>query len=672
MGNTDSRIALSDAIQNITSAHSADETLVNSLFSVSMSVEDIYEILTPELLREVRAGKPQVLLSVLSCCILKVYDMYEKSLDTPIKDGDVQAVSNAIRILTRLTPFINDDDAGDEFASLVWKSSQFPVSIDEVDPECVGFRIIGALMRSAFIRGYTLPNRTVSPAEFADPTRVDGSICWGYAGGIAGLPAKRSTFSVSRKIVENRVEVVRLFLTTLSRPLFQSMDEYCKQVPIFNQLITSGDFIHTSNLFVSLLITVLEYNTARLAIPILSNTLGSEQDDSIDQILVSSCLNLINALIDPPTKGEEINVFREIIASGINEKEELVLMARFLKDKVESLYHLNSSLSVSLRYRVHNLDGFLLLVFNLVSLNGSILSEIRNHSGRELILACMGLLTRKINEPTSVGLVHTCSFILLRLSSDREFVVTRFGSEYKHELDISSLRLDGVLKISDLVVSVMIKLIAIHNKTLSDSLIEMWLTIACNLSAFVPGLSSETSKLVLILLERMTRPVYILGKPNRYHSASFLIEFINNCLQYQYEGNFYLVYCLLLTGPRIMKNFDALQTHPDMEDPALFEDIKLKFNIEPIKRLIGYLGPRVEEECLNAEIDHNQVVQVIRRTSVVGILPVPHPIIVRQYQHNEQTRLWFTSYLWGVIFTAFSTMPIFDWERVKMVTLTRQ
>jgi hypothetical protein len=34
----------------------------------------------------------------------------------------------------------------------------------------------------------------------------------------------------------------------------------------------------------------------------------------------------------------------------------------------------------------------------------------------------------------------------------------------------------------------------------------------------------------------------------------------------------------------------------------------------------------------------------------VGLLPVPHPIVIRKYQANQYTSLWFTAFLWGVIF----------------------
>lgn len=46
-----------------------------------------------------------------------------------------------------------------------------------------------------------------------------------------------------------------------------------------------------------------------------------------------------------------------------------------------------------------------------------------------------------------------------------------------------------------------------------------------------------------------------------------------------------------------------------------------------------------------------QVVEFLQTTTLVGLLPVPHPIVIRKYQPNKYTSLWFSAFLWGVIFT---------------------
>jgi hypothetical protein len=50
----------------------------------------------------------------------------------------------------------------------------------------------------------------------------------------------------------------------------------------------------------------------------------------------------------------------------------------------------------------------------------------------------------------------------------------------------------------------------------------------------------------------------------------------------------------------------------------------------------------------------------------VGLLPVPHPIIIRKYQPNRYTCLWFTAFQWGVIFMHNQTVPLFDGKKVKL------
>jgi hypothetical protein len=48
--------------------------------------------------------------------------------------------------------------------------------------------------------------------------------------------------------------------------------------------------------------------------------------------------------------------------------------------------------------------------------------------------------------------------------------------------------------------------------------------------------------------------------------------------------------------------------------------------------------------------DEGTVVEYMKGLTLVGVLPVPHPIITRRYQPNQYTSLWFTTFLWGVVF----------------------
>jgi hypothetical protein len=51
----------------------------------------------------------------------------------------------------------------------------------------------------------------------------------------------------------------------------------------------------------------------------------------------------------------------------------------------------------------------------------------------------------------------------------------------------------------------------------------------------------------------------------------------------------------------------------------------------------------------------------------VGILPVPHPIVIRKYQPNRFTSLWFTAFLWGVVLLHNQAAPrLFDARGVRL------
>lgn len=54
-------------------------------------------------------------------------------------------------------------------------------------------------------------------------------------------------------------------------------------------------------------------------------------------------------------------------------------------------------------------------------------------------------------------------------------------------------------------------------------------------------------------------------------------------------------------------------------------------------------------------------------SSQVGILPVPHAIVIRKYQPNKFTSLWFTAFMWGVVFLHNQSGPkLFDGRGVRL------
>lgn len=52
------------------------------------------------------------------------------------------------------------------------------------------------------------------------------------------------------------------------------------------------------------------------------------------------------------------------------------------------------------------------------------------------------------------------------------------------------------------------------------------------------------------------------------------------------------------------------------------------------------------------------------------LLPVPHPIVIRKYHPNQHTAIWFTAFMWGVVFVRNQDLPMFDGQKIRLFTVT--
>jgi hypothetical protein len=69
-------------------------------------------------------------------------------------------------------------------------------------------------------------------------------------------------------------------------------------------------------------------------------------------------------------------------------------------------------------------------------------------------------------------------------------------------------------------------------------------------------------------------------------------------------------------------------------------------------------------------VAESRLLEMIANTTLVGVLPVPHSIIVRRYIPNHFTNLWFTTYIWGVAFLRNQAQPLFDSNQIRMFIIS--
>lgn len=330
----------------------------------------------------------------------------------------------------------------------------------------------------------------------------------------------------------------------------------------------------------------------------------------------------------------------------------------------------------------------LTLFWHLLTTNQHFTKRIAAHKDtNQVVLPVLYLLQQARNEPHQVGLLHTASFVLLVLSSERAFSV-RLNEVYFHKLPLQLPQFQGCH--ADVIALILYKVISDSLPTRhNDALVEMLLTVLCNISPYVKSFALESCLKLLALIERCTRPVYVFRSAFTHHGLVFLIEMVANIIQYQFEGNAMLVYSVLrqrgifenlvkmqlpdqkkkLQQGGVADTVEEAQWQPDEE---FLMTVKKKLPLQPILCLIENMAPVIEEMCQNSEVsDQAEVVNYLRRSTMVGILPVPHPIVIRTYQVSTYTSMWFTTYLWGVLFMRSQKMPLFDWQKIRLVVINQ-
>jgi hypothetical protein len=97
---------------------------------------------------------------------------------------------------------------------------------------------------------------------------------------------------------------------------------------------------------------------------------------------------------------------------------------------------------------------------------------------------------------------------------------------------------------ADLLIISFHKLITSTNQRLQP-LYDCLLTIIVNISPYLKTLCMVSSTKLLHLLDAFSTPTFLLANANNYYLVFFLLEILNNMIQYQFDGNANLIYTII-------------------------------------------------------------------------------------------------------------------------------
>nr|CCA18781.1 conserved hypothetical protein [Albugo laibachii Nc14] len=589
-------------------------------------------------------------------------------------------------------------------------------------------------------KGYGEELQSVNRSDEPQEPRVYPSLLWA-----PGVGYPDANVINAAQFDKNRKEVLKLLLTCFSGILFQTAESCTSWSDRFLEIATSDNCPFASTLFYSLLNVMVTYDPVGWGVPyattIVNDDRGSLVDAALQVFLVlldfgqtvaktsvestqSSTkayfnindakkykgLNKMGSTASLPTEidtlpssassktgtvpSESSNLYRRLLATLSREEDlQLVLssISRLLNNYHQSM---NTLLPNSIK-QITCHQELLVLLWKLLDENkNSLRFVLQKLDTNQLVVPLLFLMYEGRQEPSKVGMIHICTFILLLLSGERDFGVN-LNKPFDLRLPLDLPIFSG--NHADLLVICLHKIIVSGYEKL-NSVYNCFLTIICNISPYCMKLHMVASVRLLRLFKLFAQPRYLFDNEANHHLIFFLLEAFDNIIQYQYEGNQQLVYAII-QNKQVFHRLHDLRLSPSqrresssatdaVEDQQSGENIseipgfvpteewlqswKKKLPLATSLRLLQHLVPQLDAaiEKAGGHLEEEAILYFLRATTMVGLLPVPHPIVIRKYQINQYTHLWFTTFTWGVIFLRNQVLPLFDGSSITLFTIS--
>lgn len=97
------------------------------------------------------------------------------------------------------------------------------------------------------------------------------------------------------------------------------------------------------------------------------------------------------------------------------------------------------------------------------------------------------------------------------------------------------------------------------------------------------------------------------------------------------------------------------------------ETWRSKLDLEPIQRLLHVLVPQVEKLCADKGVtDEADILEFLKNGTLVGLLPVPHRILIRKHQSVPYCTVWYASFMMGVLYLRYMDPPLWHGTTVRL------
>ncbi|XP_060946325.1 protein HID1 isoform X2 [Limanda limanda] len=782
MGSTDSKLNFRKAVIQLTTktqpVEATDDAFWDQFWAdTTTTVQDVFALVPAAEIRAVREESPSNLATLCYKAVEKLVQGAESGCPS---EREKQVILNCTRILTRILPYIFEDQ---DWRGFFWSTvpGAGRAGTDELDDDDgarpLAESLLLAIADLLFCPDFTVHSHRRGPVSTRKSMQSIDSCeyIWEAGVGFAQSPPLNYIHDL------NRTELLRLLLTCFSEAMYLPLSSDNSVLNPWVTFFCSTENRHALPLFTSLLNVVCAYDPVGYGIPynhLLFSDYREQLVEQAVQILIVTLEHDGGVSHRPPSPssieeqestGPE-NLFVNYLSRIHREEDfDFVLkgLARLLTNPLTQTYLPNSTKKIQFHQEL------LVLFWKLCDFNKKFLFFVLKSSDvLDILVPILFYLNDARADQSRVGLMHIGVFILLLLSGERNFGV-RLNKPYTVHVPMDIPVFTGTH--ADLLIVVFHKIITTGHQRLQP-LFDCLLTIIVNVSPYLKSLSMVAANKLLHLLEAFSTGWFLFSSAQNHHLVFFLLEAFNNIIQYQFDGNCNLVYAIirkrnvfhqlanLPTDPasiqkalqRKRKSPDVIsrtssqetvsmegsrpavpaepgtlktslvaipaidklteksqvsedgtmvsipkadRTHasnsgrdnevsaPEMErrrlssasstsswaaTPDWVLSWKCKLPLQTIMRLLQVLVPQVEKICIDKGLtDESEILKFLQHGTLVGLLPVPHPILIRKYQANAGTAMWFRTYMWGVVYLRNVDPPIWYDTDVRLFEIQK-
>uniref|UniRef100_A0AAQ6A7V0 HID1 domain containing b n=1 Tax=Amphiprion ocellaris TaxID=80972 RepID=A0AAQ6A7V0_AMPOC len=735
----------------------------------STAMQDVFALVPAAEIRAVREESPS---NLATLCYKAVERLVQGADSGCPSEKERQIVVNCTRLLTRILPYIFEDA---DWRGFFWstvpgagRTKRLDEDADDDEARPLAESLLLAIADLLFCPDFTIQSHKKSSPDSAEDIRSIDSCeyIWEAGVGFAQSPPLNYVHDL------NRTELLKLLLTCFSEAMYLPPSSDSKTLNPWVSFFCSTENRHALPLFTSLINVVCAYDPVGFGFPYNHLLFSDSREQLVEQsiqILIATLEHEASSASNKTLTHNESGVLQPTgpdnlfvnYLSRIHREEDLSFilkgLARLLNNPLIQTYLPRSTKKIQFHQEL------LILFWKFCDFNKKFLFFVLKSSDvLDILVPILFYLNDARADQSRVGLMHIGVFILLLLSGERNFGV-RLNKPFTHRVPMDIPVFTGTH--ADLLVVIFHKIITSGHQRLQP-LFDCLLTIIVNISPYLKSLSMVAANKLLHLLEAFSTPWFLFSAPQNHHLVFFLLEVYNNIIQYQFDGNFNLVYAIirkrnvfhqlanlpsdtasiqkalqkkkksgisrtnstekgsmegstpavpaepgtlkasLEATPGIDKiteksqvSVDGTMTETSELQPATLSPTqretrsrlssvsstaafsanpdwvlswKTRLPLQTIMRLLQVLVPQVEKICIDKGLtDESEILNFLQHGTLVGLLPVPHPILIRKYQANAGTAMWFRTYMWGIIYLRNVDPPIWYDTDIRLFEIQR-